>query len=188
MTEPISGIDDQPPIIAGSLVLRPVAIDDAPALDRIQQDPAVHHGLGREAPPLPGIAPSDIPAIRAQWGSGPRPKFMFVICLKAEVIGFCDIVLGVADGGNLVGELTVVIDQSNRGDGYARTSLQALISWSFEHLPLMAEVWGSCVEDNVASIRLMSSIGMESAGMVTSREGRPVWKYRLSRSSSTNRD
>jgi RimJ/RimL family protein N-acetyltransferase len=89
---------------------------------------------------------------------------MFVICLETQVIGFCDIVLG-TDGANLVGELTVVIDQTNRGYGYAKTSLQALISWAFEQLPLMAEVWSSCVEDNVASVMLMSSIGMESAGM-----------------------
>ena len=162
MTEPIFGLDDQVPMIAGSLVLRPVAVDDASALNRIQQDPAVHHGLGREATPSPAVAPTDISAIRAQRGSGPRPKFMFVICLEDEVIGYCDVVLG-ADGGDLVGEPTVVIDGSNRGNGYARTSLQALISWSFEHLPVMAEVWGSCVEDNVASVRLMSSIGVESA-------------------------
>jgi hypothetical protein len=51
VTEPNVGIDDQLPIVAGALVLRPLVLDDAPALYQLQQDPEVQHGLGKEVPP-----------------------------------------------------------------------------------------------------------------------------------------
>ena len=106
---------------------------------------------------------------------------MFAIVLGYEVIGYCELALGLGNERRLVGELTIVIDRRHRRLGYAKIALATLIEWSFGRLPALAEVWGACIEDNAASIALMLSIGMENNGVVISNEGGPVRKYRLAR-------
>jgi RimJ/RimL family protein N-acetyltransferase len=107
---------------------------------------------------------------------------MFVIELESNVIGSCDVTLGESEG-RTVGELTVLIGVDHRRNGYAKSGLEALAQWASENLPV-EELWGTCVEDNTASISLMSSLGMECDGLVQSYEGRSVWKFRWPRPSS----
>jgi RimJ/RimL family protein N-acetyltransferase len=123
---------------------------------------------------------ASIAAARTRWGSGTRPKFTFVIERESEVIGSCDVMLGESEG-RVIGEMTILLDSDERGRGYAKAALHALIDWAFENLSILEELWGTCVEDNASSARLMAALGMQSDGLVTANEGRSVWKYRLAR-------
>lgn len=155
---------------------------DALAVASLFQDPVILKALGKDrSPSMEGIQDS-IRAIRALWGLlSEHPDLMFVIIFDDEVIGLCDMRLGVDGAGCLIGEPMIAITEKLRRKGYGASALRALAQWSFAEMPLLTALWGSCVETNEASIELMISLGMDDDGVVASNEGTPVRRMSISR-------
>ena len=175
-------VSEEQPIVAETLVMRPVEPRDAPTLVRINSDQAVQDGLGKATPPTFDGTLGEIAGVRERWGGFFDPRFMFVVTLESQVIGWVELHPGLqGTPPNLIGELTVVIDHDHRGSGHAKMALGALIEWGFKRFPSMREMWGSCVLDNGASMAMMEALGMEDCGTVSSNEGRTVRKFRLER-------
>jgi RimJ/RimL family protein N-acetyltransferase len=74
-------------------------------------------------------------------------------------------------------ELGYGVNPSYRGRGYATEMACALIAWALEQ-PGTATIMSACLEDNIASIRVLEKAGFRRAGRRIDADGPLiVWEY-----------
>ncbi len=86
------------------------------------------------------------------------------VCLKEKpnsIIGWCGLD-GEAEKGKVV--IFCIIDKKYRGNGYATEAAESVIRYAFEQAQLDC-VYGGCDKNNIASLKIMSNIGMENYGI-----------------------
>ncbi|MGI8824695.1 MAG: GNAT family N-acetyltransferase [Chloroflexota bacterium] len=74
-------------------------------------------------------------------------------------------------------ELGYGVNPSAQGRGYATEMARALTEWAIEQ-PSVSRVTSECLEDNVASIRVLEKAGFERIGGRLDEEGSLIlWQY-----------
>jgi RimJ/RimL family protein N-acetyltransferase len=92
---------------------------------------------------------------------------------------------GAPDGDGVVETGYALVEQA-RGQGYGSEFVRALIGWAFAH-PEVTAVTAETLPDNVASIGLLRSLGMEPTGSYEDANEGTVLRWRLDRAAWTAR-
>ena len=147
-----------PPLSAGSLVLRPFRAEDFEAARALEQDEAA----ARWVPPLPG-------------GDGDAVVAFYERCrLDGELLhlvigdGADGAYLGetmLAIGEHRVGEVGCCVVTRARGRGIATECLRLLTNWAFAELAL-GRMQVFVATENVAALRLAESAGFRREGVL----------------------
>jgi ribosomal-protein-alanine N-acetyltransferase len=74
-------------------------------------------------------------------------------------------------------ELGYGVNPSYQGQGYATEAARALVRWAKQE-PRIRRIIASCLEDNVASVRVLQKAGFRPVGEWQDKEGRSIqWEY-----------
>lgn len=148
-----------PVLLTSRLLLRPFEHEDAPALARLLNDPAV--ALGVCSAPLPFT----------QLHASAR-----ILMIRAREMAGKDYVWAVEDGeGDLIGNLGLSANadgtcrlgyayaRGSWGKGYATEALQAVLDWAGRYLG-NTQIYADVFHDNPASARVLSKLGFVETG------------------------
>ncbi len=149
------------PLQAGSLLLRPLTLADAPALLRYRSLPEVCRFQGFEPASLADAeafigalaAEPDLPGTWFQLGLERRPG--------GELVGDCGLRFPEQDRAQV--ELGVTVAPEHQGQGHASAAVQALLAWAFGPLG-KHRVQASVDPGNGPSIRLLERAGFRLEG------------------------
>ena len=108
-------------------------------------------------------ASEGVSAGKPTYPGGERKKFQFAIVLKSEerLIGNCGI--RKQNAYIQVADLGYEVDRRYWGHGYATEASRALLDFGFKQLGLH-RIWAYCLEENVASARVLEKVGMRYEG------------------------
>jgi RimJ/RimL family protein N-acetyltransferase len=74
-------------------------------------------------------------------------------------------------------ELGYGVNPSYQGRGYATEMARALVQWASQQ-PSIRRITSACLEDNVASVRVLEKVGFRRIGHRTDEEGRSIlWEH-----------
>ncbi len=140
---------DKTEITAGRLHLRPWQPGDAPALQRVLDDPGVARWTPHPAPYTVAQAERRVAEDDALWAKGSRAEFAVLDATTAELLGVVGLYRVTATDAE-VGWLTAAAD---RGHGTAAEAVCALCRWSFGALGLQ-RLAANVEVGNLASLRV----------------------------------
>lgn len=148
-----------------SVILRPLALADAPALHSAFSDPECMRYWSR--PPHASLAETEADIA---WWLETAPLDAFAILDEAgEVAGRTGLV-PVREG---VGEVGIMLRRDRQGRGLAGRALQALLAHGFEARGLH-RIQADIDPDNHASLRLFERAGFQREGLL-----RQAWRTHL---------
>jgi RimJ/RimL family protein N-acetyltransferase len=146
------------------LVLRPVALEDAPAVQR----QVARYEIARNLYTLPWPYPEDG---AETWLRGAAERGNFAIEREGELIGVMSLTVTEQDSRAELGYWVAVEEW---GKGYATEAARALIDYAFRELGLN-RVHAGVFGDNPGSQRVLEKAGMKREGV------RPQHHFRIDR-------
>lgn len=144
------------------LVLRELALEDAPAVQAWAADPEVARYMpwGPNTPEeteafLRGVVPT-------RWET-PRRTFELGVVLRASggLVGACGI--RIRSPEDRVADLGYAFRRDAWGQGLATEAARALVEFGFRTLR-MHRIWATCHVDNARSARVLEKVGMQHEG------------------------
>lgn len=123
-----------PHLADGVIVLRPWAVDDAPALMAACREPEISHWCTMPSPYSYGHAMAWIGDTGEAWSKGRDAHFAIDDAATGEVVGAIDLV-GV-DPNDAHGRLRYWVRAARRRKGVARRALSLLAGWAIDELAL----------------------------------------------------
>lgn len=145
---------------SAAVVLEPVALRHAPALQNLASDPAIGATSNVPSPYPPGGAVAFVHDAEAQRAAG--TDFVFAVSVNGTVVGAVG--LHSVGGAPRSAELGYWIGRPHWGRGYATEAARRAVQWGFEELGL-EEVRSSALERNAASRRVLGKIGFRPTGV-----------------------
>lgn len=159
----------QPTLTTERLVLRPLALSDAPTVVELAGDKEVAATTRLIPHPYPpGLAETWIAALGPRYERGEGVSFAIVL-KEGALIGSIGIILNLADHH---AEMGYWIGKPYWNQGYCTEAAAAMLVYAFETLQL-ERVFANYFADNPASGRVMSKLGMTHEG--TFRHHRCKW-------------
>ena len=123
-----------PHLADGVIVLRPWAVDDAPALMAACREPEISHWCAMPKPYSYGHAMAWIGDTATAWSEGRDAHFAIDDAATGHVVGAIDLV-GV-DLSEAHGRLRYWVRAARRREGVARRALSLLAAWAIDELAL----------------------------------------------------
>jgi RimJ/RimL family protein N-acetyltransferase len=167
----------------GRLVLRPMAMEDAPALFAILGDPEAMRFWDRAALPRVTTVQAQIEDELAAMAAG--GFFYWTVLKDDEAIGSID--LSHIDG--MDAWTGFAFHRDHWGQGFAREALGAVAGHAFGPLRLIG-LMARVQTGNRRAVRLLQSVGFQERGalpdIVRDGETRACMRYRLDKSISPN--
>lgn len=152
----------QPTLHTTRLRLRPLAIEDAPAVQRLAGDFAVADTTLRIPHPYEdGMAEAWIASLAEEYAAGRQVVFAITVLATAELVGAVGLALQAEHGR---AELGYWIGQPYWGRGYATEAAGAVIAWGFRALGLH-RIFARHFARNPASGRVLEKVGMRREGV-----------------------
>jgi ribosomal-protein-alanine N-acetyltransferase len=148
------------------MILREFAIDDWPAIQRIQSDPDYlkHYEWTerREADVREFVG-----RFVAQQAEHPRRKFQLATVLKStgEVIGDC----GIRQDDSANANIGYEFDSRHWNQGLATEAATRIIQFGFDELKVH-RIHASCIAGNDASARVLKKLGMRQEAHLREKE------------------
>jgi RimJ/RimL family protein N-acetyltransferase len=144
------------------LVLRELALEDAPAVHAWAADPEVARYMpwGPNTPEQTEAFLRD--AVPTRWET-PRRTFELGIVLRASgrLVGACGLRIRSLD--DRVADLGYTLRRDTWGQGLATEAARALVEFGFRRLG-MHRIWATCHVDNARSARVLEKAGMRREG------------------------
>ena len=154
-----------PTLSAGGVVLRPLSVDDAPALFVAHSDPEVHHFWSGPVHENLGQTRTFI----EQTLTKEAARGWAITEDGGEALG--RIVLFVLREG--VGEIGIILRREAQGRGFAAKALNLVVEYGFDDLKLH-RIMADVDPDNSASLSLFLRAGFQREGLL-----RGNWKTHL---------
>jgi RimJ/RimL family protein N-acetyltransferase len=142
------------------VVLEPVALHHAPALQELASDPAIAATSNVPSPYPPDGAVAFVREAEVQRAAG--TDFVFAVTAGGEVVGACGL-HSVRDVPRRA-ELGYWIGRPYWGRGYASAAARQAVAWGFGELGL-EEIHSSALERNPASRRVLGRTGFRPTGV-----------------------
>jgi len=153
---------EQPVITTDRLVLRPFALADAEAVQRLAGDWAIADTTQHVPHPYPdGAAEQWIASLGAGWRSGAAATFAVADCAEGSLLGATGLTVLTAHAR---GELGYWIAVRHWNQGYASEAGRAMLRLGFLTLGLH-RVQATHLTRNPASGRVMQKLGMRFEGI-----------------------
>lgn len=151
----------QPTLTTTRLSLRPYALDDAPAVQRIVSD----RNVAATTLSIPHPYPEDgalewLKSIEPKWTDGSGAVFAITLVRTGEVIGTIDLR---TKPEHRHAELGYIIARPHWGNGYVTEAASAMLRFGFESLDLN-RIFAHHMTNNGASGTVMRKIGMRYEG------------------------
>jgi [ribosomal protein S5]-alanine N-acetyltransferase len=143
------------------LVLRPLAISDAPAIYAYQSDAEVYRYMSPEPPASADAVAEPIGGWLALPVEDRRPCWVIVLREVDCVVG--TISFNQLDRKNSNGQLGYEVAREQWGKGIGTEAVRAVLNYGFGTMGLN-RIAGYCWEGNVASRRVMEKAGMTYEG------------------------
>lgn len=144
------------------LILRPLALEDAPALQRLLDDPEIVRMTLRMPHPFPlDVAIRIVTDAIDQFAGGRGVTLGLTLKENGELIGVFG--LKVERLFNRA-ELGYWLGSAWWGKGYATEAARALVDWGFQNLSLN-RIYALCHSDNRGSVRVLQKIGLKLEGV-----------------------
>jgi RimJ/RimL family protein N-acetyltransferase len=165
---------------AHRISIRPVEMDDGPAIQRWASDPLI-----AETTTLPRPYPADG---GEQWARAcvearkAGTRYPFAVLLDGELVGLFGV--NAVDLTQGTAYLDYWIAVPYWGQGIATNAGRLVVAWAFDKLGLR-ELRSSCLARNVPSGRVLEKIGFSEIDGSTSKDGEPMRRFRLRRPSMT---
>jgi RimJ/RimL family protein N-acetyltransferase len=152
---------EQPCLRTERLVLRPYALADAPAVQRIVSD----RELASTTLSIPHPYPEDgavqwLKSIELKWSDGSGAVFAITLAANGELVGTIGLVI---KPEHHHAELGYVIARPQWGNGYVTEAAAAVLGFGFDTLNLN-RIFAHHMTHNPASGRVMRKIGMRYEG------------------------
>ncbi|MGC5168144.1 GNAT family N-acetyltransferase [Luteimicrobium sp. DT211] len=158
------------PVRTPRLVLRPLTVDDAPALAAYQSRPDVCRFLLYEPRDERQIAALLLDPTRNRSElTGPGQSLWLALCRADDGTLVGDVVLMWQDAEQGAGEVGYVLDPRHHGHGYATEAVEALLGLAFDGLGLHRVV-GRLDARNAASAGVLRGAGMRREAHLASNE------------------
>lgn len=152
----------QPPSIrTPRLILRPFNLDDAPAVQKLANNPAI--ASNTRSLPYPyedHMAQEWIKSHHEKYQSGEQVNFAITHLKESYLIGAIGIQLEMQ---HKLGEMGYWIGEPHWNKGYCSEAAQATIRFGFENLNLN-RIFAQTFKDNKASERILQKCGMQYEG------------------------
>jgi RimJ/RimL family protein N-acetyltransferase len=144
------------------LVLRPMTLDDVPALNEIERNPDVTRYMTFDPQSLSQTR-GYIESSLADQSSIPRRVYEFAIDEKSEsrLIGRCGLRCDRPEHHEAI--IWYLLHPAFWGKGYACEAVSALIAFGFQTLT-MHRIWADCDPRNTPSCKLAERVGMRLEG------------------------
>lgn len=144
------------------LKLREFKLTDWPDVYAYETDPAVARYLAYSAS-SPQECQSNLDFLAEHQHERQRLIFHLAVVLASEkqLIGICG--LQITNRAVSEAELGYALHSAYWGHGYMFEAAHAMVNYGFKTLQLR-RIFGTCVPDNTASIRVMQKIGMQKEG------------------------
>ena len=151
------------------LRLAALSADDAPALQRVTDDPAITAMIHFLASPF---TLADAEALIAANSSG-RDRFMGIFGRAPDVADGLVGIVGVHLREATDIEIGYWIARTRHGRGIAAEAVCAVLDWLTAHWP-ERRIVAECRRENIASWRLLEKLGFRPSGAAGSRPGRQL--------------
>ena len=161
---------------AHRISIRPVELDDGPAIQRWASDPRI-----AETTTLPRPYPADG---GEQWARAcvearqAGTRYPFAVLLDGELIGLFGV--NAVDMTYRTAYLDYWIAVPYWGQGIATRAGRLVAAWAFEELGL-GELRSSCLARNVPSGRVLEKVGFSEIEGSVSKDGEPMRRFRMAR-------
>ncbi|WP_342276355.1 GNAT family protein [Spiroplasma endosymbiont of Nebria brevicollis] len=146
------------------LILRPITLDDAPALFNYARDEIVTKFVPWQPHKTIANSIKFIEFLLSEYEA--RSALMWAVQLRSDktntIIGTCGFIRYYEHTKCL--EIGYAFNHKVWGKGYAKEALLAVIKYGFEVTDTI-RIEGSCVVDNIGSAKTMSSVGMQLEGI-----------------------
>lgn len=149
------------------LILRPLRLDDWPALHRMTSDAEVQRYIS--GAPLTETQTRELSRMLTGWQAEHPPRarvFTFGRVSDGAVIGFGGLYWG---RERWQAEVGYTLRRDAWGQGYASEAARALVRYGFEQLGLH-RIFAECHPDNKGSERVMRRLGMRYEGRMVEAE------------------
>lgn len=150
-----------PTIETRRLVLRPLALSDAPAIYAYQSDAEVYRYLSADPPTSADVVAEPIGRWLALPAEDRRPCWVIVLREIDCIVG--TISFNQLDRKNASGQLGFDVAREQWGKGIGTEAVRAVISHGFDTMGLN-RITAYCWEGNMASQRVMEKAGMTYEG------------------------
>jgi [ribosomal protein S5]-alanine N-acetyltransferase len=148
-----------PVLLSSRLLLRPFEHEDAPALARLFNDPAVAMGVCSAPLPFTELhASARIMTVRAREAAG-KAFVWGVEDTQGLLIG----TLGLTQTAPAVFRLGYAYARAYWGKGIASEAMTSMMDWASRHLG-GSEIYGEVFTDNPASARVLAKAGFVEVG------------------------
>jgi RimJ/RimL family protein N-acetyltransferase len=145
-----------PDIRTARLRLRAMTLDDIDAYHAYRTDPDVCAWLTTATPPTRQQTVASVERLIQIGGPTAGDDYRYLIDVDGVLVG--DVSIGIRTGGG-VAEIGYVLHPDHRGHGYATEAAAAVVDHVIEHHDVH-RIEASLGPDNVASMRVLESIGM----------------------------
>ncbi len=144
------------------LLLRELALEDAPAVQEWAADPEVARYMPW-GPNTPEQSEEFLRSVVPTRMESPRRTFELGIVLRAsgQLAGACGI--RIRDADHRIADLGYVLRRDCWGQGLATEAARALVEFGFRALG-MHRIWATCHVENARSARVLEKAGMEREG------------------------
>jgi len=150
-----------PTIETRRLVLRPLALSDAPAIYAYQSDTEIHRYMRSEPPASPDVVRENVSRWLALPAEKRRPIWMIVLKVSDSVVG--TISFKQLSREDSSGQLGYEVAREQWGKGIVTEAVRAVLSHGFDTMGLN-RIGAYCWEGNTASQRVMEKAGMRYEG------------------------
>jgi RimJ/RimL family protein N-acetyltransferase len=156
----VSGLKSQITDHRSQILLEPVDLEHAAALQRLASDPAIGATSNLPSPyPRDGAVRFVRQALR-RWRAG--RDYVFAVISDAGPVGVCSL-LAVGEAPRAA-ELGYWIGRPFWGEGYATEAARRVVRFGFRELAL-DRVRSSCLVRNPASRRVLEKVGFKATGV-----------------------
>src|SRR6476620_4041397 len=153
---------DLPTLRTTRLILRRLALDDAPDMFAYARDPAMTRHTTWAAHQTIDDSRGFLTEVMNKYEHGQPADFGIVLQSTGRLIGTCGIVK--FDETHERGDLGYAIGAEHWGRGYMTEAAGAVIDAAFRALP-MTRLQACCHVENVGSYRVMEKLGMSFEGI-----------------------
>ncbi|MGW0507470.1 GNAT family N-acetyltransferase [Micromonospora sp. NPDC003241] len=149
----------------GVVVLRPLDLDDADDMYRLQSTPEVVASMVPPEPPARDDVDRRCAGAQSQWLVGRSAALVVRDAASDAFLGGCSLIHEPPASQAMIG-YSLLPAWYRRG--YATRAVRLLTRWGFDHVGL-ARIWAGTLPENLASQRVLEKVGFRREGLLRGR-------------------